>query len=77
MLKRYQLCQTLPCRTISDLIVVLREHDEALPWEIARQVRSLREAGVPTLLLTRQSWDVAEGAVRQVNEFMNGLKVAR
>lgn len=55
----------------------LIEEDEALPWEISRQMRALRERGLPTLLLTRQPWVADERARQQVNEFMTGLKVLR
>jgi hypothetical protein len=55
----------------------LIEEDEALPWEVSRQMRALREQGIPTLLLTRQHWVADERARQQVNEFMTGLKVSR
>ena len=62
----------------ADAVVLwLIEEDEALPWEIARQMRSLRDAGMPALLLARQPWAVSEGALRQVKDFMTGSKVDR
>ena len=62
----------------ADAVVLwLIEEDEALPWEIARQMRSLRDAGMPALLLTRQPWAVDDSALRQVTEFMTALKVER
>jgi hypothetical protein len=39
----------------ADLVLLwLSEQNEALPWEIPRQVQSLRSAGIPVLLLERQ-----------------------
>ena len=50
-------------RVQADAVVFwLIEENEALPWEIARQVRDLRERRIPTLLLTRQPWEVDERA---------------
>ena len=51
------------------------EENEALPWEIARQVRDLREKHIPTLLLTRQPWKVDERARKQLKDFVAGLEV--
>lgn len=56
------------------VILWLIEEDESLPWEIARQVRTLRTAGIPTLLLARQSWVADESARRQVREFVASLE---
>jgi len=53
----------------------LIEENEALPWEIARQVRDLREQHIPTLLLTRQPWKVDEPARKQLKDFVAGLEV--
>jgi hypothetical protein len=53
----------------------LIEENEALPWEIARQVRDLREKHIPTLLLTRQPWQVDEQARKQLKDFVAGLEV--
>jgi hypothetical protein len=58
------------------VVLWLIEEDEALPWEIARQVRSLREAQVPTLLLTRQCWPPDATALRAVREFVGQLEGA-
>lgn len=55
----------------------LIEEDEALPWEISRQMRSLRERRMPTLLLTRQRWLVDEQTQKEVTGFMRQLEVPR
>ncbi len=55
----------------------LIEENEALPWEIARQMHSLVAAGIPALLLSRQSWKVTEDSLRRVGEFVRTLEVAR
>jgi hypothetical protein len=52
------------------VLVWLSEEDEALPWEIARQMRSLRDAGMPALLLARQPAQVSAAALRQVTHFL-------
>ncbi len=57
------------------VILWLIEEDEAMPWEISRQVRALREQGVPTLLLTRQRWVADESARNQVAAFIAALEV--
>ena len=52
------------------VLVWLSEHDEALPWEIARQMQSLRTAGIPALLLARQPWRVSAAVLAQVTHFV-------
>jgi len=52
------------------VLVWLSEQNEALPWEIARQMRSLRAAGIPALLLPRQPWQVPAAVVTQVMHFV-------
>lgn len=54
----------------------LIEEDEALPWEIVRQMRSVDASGIPTLLLSRQPWRVAGAVLDQVKEFVATLKVS-
>jgi hypothetical protein len=51
-------------------ILWLCEHDEALPWEVVRQMRSLRDAGVPALLLARQPWQITAEVLNQVMDFV-------
>jgi hypothetical protein len=52
------------------VILWLSEQDEALPWEVVRQMRTLRDAGVPALLLARQPWQVPPAALTEIVEFM-------
>ena len=61
----------------SDAVLLwLSEEDEALPWEIARQVRSLRDAEIPTLLLARQPAHVSAASLTQVMHFLRDLRKA-
>ena len=55
----------------------LIEQNEALPWEIARQQRSLEAASVPTLLLARQPSPVTDHSIRLVREFVSKLEIKR
>jgi hypothetical protein len=55
---------------IDSAVLWLSEQDEALPWEIARQVRELRADGVPTLLLARQPWRITAATLEQVTSFI-------
>lgn len=54
----------------------LIEEDEALPWEISRQMRRLHEERIPALLLARQRRHEA-GARGALTEFIGGLEKAR
>ncbi len=56
------------------LLLWLSEEDEALPWEIARQVRSLREAGIPHFLLARQPAHVSAASLTQVMNFVRDFR---
>jgi hypothetical protein len=51
------------------VLVWLSEQDEALPWEVARQMHSLRDAGIPALLLQRQPWHLSAAVLTQVMHF--------
>jgi len=52
------------------VLVWLSEQNEALPWEIARQMQSLRTAGLPAMLLARQPWHISAAALTQVMHFV-------
>ncbi|HEU5134103.1 MAG TPA: 2-hydroxyacyl-CoA dehydratase family protein [Steroidobacteraceae bacterium] len=55
----------------ADAVVVwLSEQNEALPWEIARQMQSLRAAGIPALQLARQHWRIPAAVLTQVEDFL-------
>jgi hypothetical protein len=56
------------------VLLWLSEQDEALPWETARQVRALREARIPTLLLARQPAHVSAASLTQVMHFLRDLR---
>ena len=51
------------------VLVWLSEQNEALPWEIARQMRSLCSAGLPAMLLVRQPWHISAAVLTQVMHF--------
>jgi hypothetical protein len=51
------------------LLIWLSEQNEALPWEIARQMESLRASGIPTLMLSRQPWQLSSSVLKQVTDF--------
>jgi 2-hydroxyglutaryl-CoA dehydratase, D-component len=51
------------------VIVWLSEQDEALPWEIPRQLNALRAAHIPVLSLERQPWSVSAAVLTQVMHF--------
>jgi hypothetical protein len=63
-------------RRVDAVLLWLSEEDEALPWEIARQLRSLRDANIPTLLLARQPAHVSAASLTQVMNFLRDLRKA-
>jgi hypothetical protein len=61
-------------RRADAVLLWLSEQDEALPWEIARQARALREADIPALLLARQPAHVSAASLTQVMNFLRELR---
>lgn len=59
---------------VDAVLVWLSEEDEALPWEISRQMRSLQDAGIPSLLLARQPAHVSAASLTQVMHFLRDLR---
>lgn len=59
---------------IDAALLWLGEEDEALPWEISRQLRALRDAGIPSLLLARQPAHVSAASLTQVMHFLRDLR---
>ena len=55
----------------------LIEEDEALPWEIARQLRTLKDAGIPARLLSRQQWRAGEQALGAITAFASSLETSK
>ena len=51
------------------VIVWLSEQNEALPWEIARQMESLSSCGISTLMLARQPWHIPPEVLTQITDF--------
>ncbi|HET7811771.1 MAG TPA: 2-hydroxyacyl-CoA dehydratase family protein [Steroidobacteraceae bacterium] len=70
---RWLVDKAQECRADA-VLLWLSEQDEALPWEIARQVRALREARIPTLLLARQPAHVSAASLTQVMHFLRDLR---
>jgi hypothetical protein len=56
------------------VLLWLIEEDEALPWELAGQIRALRAAGIPVLALTRQPWLAGSPALTAIADFVRGLE---
>jgi hypothetical protein len=52
------------------VVVWLSEQNEALPWEIARQMKALHAARIPALLVARQPWRPSALVLAQVMEFV-------
>jgi hypothetical protein len=50
-------------------VIWLGEQNEALPWEIPRQLQALRAAGIPALTLERQPWNIPAAVLTQVMHF--------
>jgi hypothetical protein len=65
---RWLAGRALDCRADA-VLVWLSEQNEALPWEISRQLQSLRAAGIPALLLARQPWEISAAVLTQVMHF--------
>jgi benzoyl-CoA reductase/2-hydroxyglutaryl-CoA dehydratase subunit BcrC/BadD/HgdB len=55
---------------VDTVVVWLSEQNEALPWEIARQMESLRVAGIPALRLARQPWQISAAVFSQIKDFL-------
>jgi len=58
---------------IDAVILWASEQDEALPWEVARQMQALRAAKVPALLLARQPWEVSATVLAEIARFVRAL----
>ena len=63
------LCERALASRADSVIVWLSEENEALPWEVARQMESLRARGIPALLLARQPWRISPSVLAQVTDF--------
>jgi benzoyl-CoA reductase/2-hydroxyglutaryl-CoA dehydratase subunit BcrC/BadD/HgdB len=59
------------------VVIWLIEEDEALPWELASQIRSLQQAKVPVLALTRQRWLADATTLATITDFVRALEDAR
>jgi hypothetical protein len=52
----------------------LTEEEEALIWALPAQIASLQRLGIPTLSLTRQSWNVGGAELESVASFTRQLR---
>ena len=52
------------------VLLWLSEQNEALPWEIPRQIQSLRATGIPGLLLERQPANIPATVLSLVMHFV-------
>ncbi len=59
------------------VILWLIEEDEALPWEVAAQVQSLRTANIPVLALTRRRWLADATTLSEIARFVQSLDATR
>jgi hypothetical protein len=55
------------------VVLWLTEENEALPWEVARQVHALQTAKMPTLVLARQNWEASADSLSQLMHFIREL----
>jgi hypothetical protein len=55
------------------VILWASEQNEALPWEVVRQMQTLRAAKIPALLLARQPWEVSATVLAEVARFLNAI----
>jgi hypothetical protein len=51
------------------VIIWMIEENETLPWELPGQLRALKAANVPVLVLTRQPWLIADETLRAISKF--------
>ncbi len=58
----------------SGVILWLIEEDEGIVWEVPRQLRRLREAGVPVLSFVRQPWNADASCLDRVEAFAATLQ---
>jgi benzoyl-CoA reductase/2-hydroxyglutaryl-CoA dehydratase subunit BcrC/BadD/HgdB len=56
------------------VIIWLIEEDEALPWELAGQIRALNEAKIPVLTLTRQRACADANTLNAISQFVRSLE---
>jgi len=56
------------------VLVWLIEEDSALGWVLPQQLAALTRAGVPTLVLTRQTWAAGAGTLGAIERFCAGLE---
>jgi hypothetical protein len=64
------LAESAAAQRADAVILWASEQNEAMPWEIPRQMKSLRDAGIPVLLLTRQPRQLSALTLEQVMHFV-------
>jgi hypothetical protein len=50
------------------------EEDEAHAWHLPAERRALAETGLPHLVMTRRDWLARDGALHEVQAFLDGVK---
>lgn len=53
------------------------EQDEGIVWEVPRQIERLRQAGIETLVLTRQPWAADADCLARVQAFAASLRASQ
>jgi hypothetical protein len=48
--------------------------DEALAWQVPRLRRALEDSGIPFVVLSARDWDFSDGAGREIQIFLDGLR---
>jgi hypothetical protein len=56
------------------VVIWMIEEEETLVWELPAQARTLDAAGIPTLILTRQAWDIGADTLNRIAQFADELK---
>jgi hypothetical protein len=57
-------------RDVAAVILWLFEEDEAFAWDVVGVHRALAAAGLPTLVLARRRWDLADAPGRDIEAFL-------
>jgi hypothetical protein len=59
------------------VVIWMIEEDSTLGWELPDQLTTLKRAGVPVLVLTRQTWAADSGTLQAIEHFCAGLGESR
>lgn len=59
------------------VVIWMLEEDSSLGWQLPDQLAALTSAGLPTLVLTRQSWEADASVLKTLEDFCARLGEAR